>query len=207
MCNSGFIEAQTKIMNLPSEEPKKISLFIEYLYREDYWPIKGAEFEAYRSEHGDQRASQMQREAELYCFAAMYELVGLQEVAVEKMKMLAPMSFRSFLFVSEHIYTNTDASGPFRPYCRQQIEIYLPQIARSQWLDDLVARGGDLAVELFVANGGLFGTLEDVVIEWPPAQSKSLKDMKSKKRSEPRFAGSAVNKLTQNPESFCEISL
>jgi len=197
MCNSGFIKAQTKTMNLPDDEPRKVSLFIEYLYRGEYWPVKGAEFEAYRSQHEDQRAVQMQRQAELHCFAAMYELGGLQQLAVEKMQMLTPMSFRSFLSVSEHIYNNSDASGPFRPYCRRQLEIYLPKSARSQWLDDQVFRGGNLAVELFIAIQGLFGSLEDVVIVWPPAQSKNPKDKKSKKRSESEHAG-FVAKLMWN---------
>jgi len=206
MCNSGFIEAQTKTMNLPDNEPRKVSLFIEYLYRGEYWPIKGAEFDAYRSKHEDQRAVQMQRQAEVYCFAAMYELGGLQQLAVEKMQMLTPMSFRSFLYVSEHIYNNSDASGPFRPYCRRQLENYLPEIARCQWLDDQVVRGGDLAVELFVANRGLFGTLEDVVIVWPPAQLKNPKDKKSKKRSESGFTDSAA-KLTRNTGSIFDDCL
>lgn len=184
MCNSGFIEAQTKTMNLPDDEPRKVSLFIEYLYRGEYWPFKGAEFEAYRSKHEDQRAIQMRREAELYCFAAMYQLEDLQDLAVEKMQMLTPMSFSSFLSVSEHIYNNSDASGPFRPYCRRQLENYLPEIARCQWLDDQVAKGGDLAVELFSANQGILGTLEDIGIVWPLAQLKNSKNRKSKKKSE-----------------------
>lgn len=199
MCNSGFIEAQTKIMNLPNDEPRVVSLFIEYLYRGEYWPFKGAEFETYRSQHEDQRAIQMQRQAELYCFAAMYELKGLQQLAVEKMQMLTPMSFRSFLSVSEHIYTNSDASGPFRPYCRQQFEIYLPKIARSQWLDDQVVRGGDLAVDLFISNRGLFGTFEDIVIVWPPAELKTPTNKRSK-RGESGLVGSAP-RLTRNTDA------
>lgn len=205
MCKSGFIEAQTKTMNLPDDEPRKVSLFIEYLYRGDYWPFKGVEFETYRSQHEDQRAIQMQRQAELYCFAAMYELEGLQQLAVEKMQMLTPMSFRSFLSVSEHIYSNSDASGPFRPYCRQQLEFYLPKIARSQWLDDQVVRGGDLAVDLFVSNQGLFGTLEDVAIVWPPAELQSPVKKKSKKRGESGFVVSAP-RLTRNTGSNNECS-
>ena len=182
MCNSGFIEAQTRTIKLPEDEPKKVCLFIEYLYRGDYWPFKGVEFEAYRSNHEDQRAIQMQRQAELYCFAAMYELAGLQSLAVQKMQMLTPMSFRSFLSVSEYIYDNSDDSGPFRPYCRQQLEIYLPEIARSQWLQDKVARGGDLAVDLFSARQGIVGTLEDVAIVWPPATLPDDRSTKPKKK-------------------------
>lgn len=124
----------------------------------------------------------MQRQAELYCFAAMYDVEGLQQLAVEKMQMLTPMSFRSFLSVSEHIYNNSDASGPFRPYCRRQLEVYLPEIARSQWLQNKVAEGGDLAVELFSANQGIVGTMEDVAIEWPPATSPDERDTRIKKK-------------------------
>lgn len=75
MINSGFNEAQTRTIDLPEDDPRTLSLFVEYLYRGDYWPFIGSEFDAYRSEHEDQRALQMRREADIYCFAAMYDTV------------------------------------------------------------------------------------------------------------------------------------
>lgn len=103
--------------------------------------------------------------------------------------MLSQHSLRS---VSEHIYNNSDGNGPYRSYCRQQIETYLPEIGRTQWLKDQVARGGVLAVELFEASKVVFRPLEDVTIVWPPAQSpKSEHPIKKKKRSKHDYPNSA----------------
>ena len=77
MCSSQFRESTTRTIDLSTDDPKIVALLVEYLYLGDYWPLKGPEFTAYRSVDKDQRAIQMQREAELYCLAAMYQLEGM----------------------------------------------------------------------------------------------------------------------------------
>ena len=186
MCNSGFIEAETKKINLPDDDPKSVAMLVEYLYRGDYWPFKGPELETYRSQFENQIISEMQPAADLYCLAAMYDLKDLQELVVEKMKILTPMTFSSFMTLSEHIYNNSDASGPFRTYCRSVIEHCLPQISRGEWLSDQVARGGDLAVELFSAESRpieiIDGTLTDTVFTWPFDMALPYTNMKKKSK-------------------------
>ena len=78
--------------------------------------------------------------------------MDLQEIAVEKMKLLTPITFKSFLSVSEFIYNNSEDTGPFRPYFRVQIEKTLPQVVHESWMLETVARGGDLAQDLFTSG-------------------------------------------------------
>ena len=89
------------------------------------------------------------REGDLYCLAEYYQLIDLQELAVHKMKLLTPITFESFLSVSEYIYNNSEDTGPFRPYFRVQIEKTLPQVVHESWMLEAVAKGGDLAQDLF----------------------------------------------------------
>lgn len=130
-------------------------LLLEYLYRGDYYPFIGQEFDTSRSEDEDVRATQLQREGDLYCMAEYYQLNELQQLAVRKMKMLTPITFESFLSVSEHVYSNSGSSGPFRAYFREQIIETLPLVAHKEWLLDVVAKGGDLAQDLFLSGKSL----------------------------------------------------
>ena len=65
------------------------------------------------------------------------------------MKLLTPITFESFLSVSEYIYNNSEDTGPFRPYFRVQIEGTLPEVVHESWMLEAVAKGGDLAQDLF----------------------------------------------------------
>ena len=60
-------------------------------------------------------------------FFLMYELEGLQQLAIEKRRMVTPMTFKPFLSVSDHIYNNCNFDGPFWPDCRQQISYHTLQ--------------------------------------------------------------------------------
>lgn len=91
------------------------------------------------------------REGDLYCLAEYYQLADLQELTVQKMKLLTPITFESFLSVSKYIYNNSSAAGPFRPYFRAQIKKTLPQVAHETWMLEAVAKGGDLAQDLFLS--------------------------------------------------------
>ena len=151
-CNGNFSEAANKRISLPDHDPRIFALLLEYLYRGDYWPFLGEEFDANRSDDEDVRATQLKREGDLYCLADEYQLDSLQELAVQKMQMLTPITFESFLSVSEYVYEKGGTKGPFRGYFRQQIEGALPQVAHEAWLLEVIARGGDLAQDLFLSG-------------------------------------------------------
>ena len=113
------------------------------------------------------------REGDLYCLAEYYQLIELQELAVQKMKLLTPITFESFLSISEYIYNNSKDTGPFRPYFRVQIEETLPQVVNESWMLEAVAKGGDLAKDLFKSCRGprfiYFSVKSDepaVKVEW-----------------------------------------
>lgn len=84
--------------------------------------------------------------------AEYYQLNEFQQLVVRKMKMLTPITFESFLSVSEYIYSNSGSSGPFRAHFREQIRETLPLVAHEEWLLDVVAKGGDLAQDLFLSG-------------------------------------------------------
>ena len=98
------------------------------------------------------RATQLQREGDLYCMADYYQLDELQDLAVQKMKMLTPVTFESFLSVSEYVYSNSGTRGPFHNYFKGQIMNNLPLVVHEEWLLNVVAKGGDLARDLFLSG-------------------------------------------------------
>ena len=154
-CNGKFPEAGSRKIVLEDHDPKIFVLLLEYLYRGDYYPFIGQEFDATRSEDEDVRATQLQREGDLYCMAEYYQLNELQQLAVRKMKLLTPVTFEAFLSFSEHVYSNSVSSGPFRAYFREQISETLPLVAHTEWLLDVVVKGGDIAQDLFLSGKSL----------------------------------------------------
>ena len=65
--------------------------------------------------------------------------------------MLTPLTFESFLSVSEYIYNNSETTGPFREYFRLQIQKTLSQVVHEGWMLEVVAKGGDLVKDLFLS--------------------------------------------------------
>ena len=153
-CNGLCKEADDNKIALLDHDPKIFALLLEFLYRNDYWPFwREQESIDYRSSDMDVRATQLRREGELYCLAEYYQLDQLQELIVEKMQFLTPIYLKSFLSVSEYIYSNTTTTaGPFHNYFRNQIKETLPLVVREPWLLGIVAKGGDLAADLFLAG-------------------------------------------------------
>ena len=88
------------------------------------------------------------------------------------MKLLTPITFESFLSVSEYIYNNSEDTGPFRPYFRIQIEKTLPQVVHERWMLEAVAKGGDLAQDLFMSCREPVITSFDVCGEGPAVKVK-----------------------------------
>lgn len=66
--------------------------------------------------------------------------------------MLTPITFESFLSVSEYVYNNSGPTGPFREYFRLQIQKTLPQVVHESWMLEVVGKGGDLAKDLFLSG-------------------------------------------------------
>lgn len=155
----------------------------------------GSEFEDNRSEEEDVRATQFQREGDLYCMAEYYQLDDLQQLTIKKMKMLTPITFQSFLSVTEYVYDNSGTAGPFRDYFRRQIQENLPLVSHEEWLLEVVAKGGDLAQDLFLSGRALpkaQGSDEPdaesaVMVMWPEHDASSQESKVGK--TDVMFAG------------------
>lgn len=99
-CNGDFEEVKRKRIDL-DHDPKIFALLLEFLYAGDYWPFRGKEFKDNRSEDEDVRATQLQREGDLYCLAEYYQMHDLQQLAVQKMQVrILPSSVTAFVLYS-----------------------------------------------------------------------------------------------------------
>ena len=101
---------------------------------------------------GEAQYNSVHRNAKMYLLGDYYQLEELQALAVSKIAVLVPIALPTFLGVAEHIYENTAPGGPFRRYFCDQIEKLLPEVASERTIQDLVAKGGDLATDLFLVS-------------------------------------------------------
>ena len=171
-CSDDFHEGHSKVIRLKESDPKIFACVLEYLYRGDYWPKKGDEFANARSEDKDVRATQMRREADIYCMADYYDLLDLQELVVEKIQMLTPLAVDSFLDISEYIYDQGGPEGPFRAYFREQMGLLQKEAIRP-WID---AREVEIVKDLFFPNPATGVSNNEVLVNWPSGRKVKSKD-------------------------------
>ena len=178
-CSGGFSEEHSKVIRLKDSDPETFAPLLEYLYRGDYWPKKGNEFAMTRFEDAEARATQMQREAKLYCEANCYDLQDLQKLSVEKMQMLTPLRVESFLDISEYIYEEGGPGGPFRAYFREQMGFVSKKAARP-WLEGKATISGEFAADLFSSSVPESSSDIKEMVEWPPDSKAPSKKNKKK---------------------------
>jgi len=150
--NEHYTEGSTKEIELPDHNPDIFTVLLEYLYKGDYWPMEGEELPSYRSDDEDVQAAQTQREADLYTLAGYCQLWDLQQLVVEKIRKLKPLSVESFLSISKYIYDNNRGTSVYREYFREEITEYLSLATIETWVMDQIQHGGELATDLFLAQ-------------------------------------------------------
>lgn len=150
--NEHYAEGNTKQIELPDHNPDIFTVLLEYLYKGDYWPMKSEELSDYRSADGDVRATQTQREADLYILAGYCQLWDLQQLVVEKIRILKPLSAESFLSFSKYIYDNSRGTRVYREYFRKEIAQHLNDTAVEPWIMNQIEQGGELAMDIFLAG-------------------------------------------------------
>lgn len=152
-CSGGFEEQHSKVIKLKESDPEIFALVLEYLYCGDYWPRQCGESRSARSEDVHVRATQMQREADLYCMADYYDLPALQDIVVAKMTGLMPLTLNFFLDISEYIYENTGSigyRGPFREYFQDTIRDVARTLVRP-WVAGKDHMCADFVQDLFLS--------------------------------------------------------
>jgi len=183
-CREQYLEAQSKRINLPHEEPEILSSVLEYLYKGDYYPRlihnkrKGTweledavkspnpentggrgsvEATSYISSVGES----LLKDTVIYCAAEKYGLVELKRLALRKQGLQSGIEVGTILRSARYAYDNTpDSDSRLRAHYLALIIRCRRTFKRSGTMQAEMESGGKLFFDLFVA---LCNHLDDIV--------------------------------------------
>lgn len=189
VCRDQFLEAQSKRISLPDEEPEVFSAVLEYLYKGDYyprllhnkhrnsWELEDATAAAGRSpvpsENGGGRGAveattyvsgvgqHLLRDTVIYCTADRFGLEELKRLALRKQGLQSGIDVATILRSAQYAYDNTpDSDSRLRAHYLALIIRCRKTFKRSGTMQAEMERGGKLFFDLFVA---MCNHLDDVV--------------------------------------------
>ncbi|KAL1843719.1 hypothetical protein VTJ49DRAFT_100 [Mycothermus thermophilus] len=152
-----MMDAPTKKISLPDEEPEVFSSILEYLYKGDYYPRlvhnkKRNTWELEEAgEDGRSEATiyhhsvegELLKDTAIYCAAEKYGLEELKRIALRKQGLQSGIQASTILASARYAYANTpDTDSKLRAH-------YLALIIRSR---STFKRSGTMQLEMF--NGG-----------------------------------------------------
>lgn len=157
MCSGPFLEASTKHINLPEDDPEVFTRLLSFLYGGDFAPL---------NEHFHKKTISLlavgslwdisQLLANVYIAADKYDIDDLKELIVLKYSRLHPfLAPEIALEAAQRIYFGVpDQDRKFRDYfCVQLPELVdSPTINSSDHLEHYLHGGGNLATDLFRAQ-------------------------------------------------------
>jgi len=183
-CQDRYLEAQSKRINLPNEEPEILSSVLEYLYKGDYypclvhnkrkgsWELEGAvsspnpeniggrgsvEATSYISSVGEH----LLKDTVIYCAAEKYGLEELKRLALRKQGLQSGIEVGTILRSARYAYDNTpDSDSRLRAHYLALIIRCRKTFKRSGTMQSEMENGGKLFFDLFVA---LCNHLDDIV--------------------------------------------
>jgi hypothetical protein len=183
-CRDQFLEAQSKRIDLPDEEPEIFSCVLEYLYKGDYYPRllhnkrrNSWELEdAVKSPNPENRGSRGSVEATsyisavgehllkdtvIYCVAEKYGLEELKRLALRKQGLQSGIEVATILRSARYAYDNTpDTDSRLRAHYLALIIRCRKTFKRSGTMQAEMENGGKLFFDLFVA---LCNHVDDIV--------------------------------------------
>jgi len=183
-CRGKFLEAQSKRIELPDEEPEIFSCVLEYLYKGDYyprllhnkrrgsWELEDAE-KSPHLENGGGRGSveptsyissvgqDLLRDTVIYCAAEKYGLEELKRLALRKQGLQSGIEVGTILRSARYAYDNTpDTDSRLRAHYLALIIRCRKTFKRSGTMQAEMESGGKLFFDLFVA---LCNHVDDIV--------------------------------------------
>jgi len=183
-CRGKFLEAQSKRIDLPDEEPEIFSCVLEYLYKGDYyprllhnkrrssWELEDAE-KSPNPENGGGRGSteattyisgvgeHLLRDTVIYCAAEKYGLEELKRLALRKQGLQSGIEVGTILRSARYAYDNTpDTDSRLRAHYLALIIRCRKTFKRSGTMQAEMESGGKLFFDLFVA---LCNHVDDIV--------------------------------------------
>ncbi|ORY57449.1 uncharacterized protein BCR38DRAFT_413849 [Pseudomassariella vexata] len=188
-CRNQYLDAQSKRISLPDEEPEIFSAVLEYLYKGDYyprllhnknrnsWELEDSTTAAGRSpnpsENGGSRGAveattyissvgqDLLRDTVIYCVADRYGLEELKRLALRKQGLQSGIDVATILRSAQYAYDNTpDSDSRLRAHYLALIIRCRKTFKRSGTMQLEMERGGKLFFDLFVA---MCNHLDDVV--------------------------------------------
>ncbi|KAJ3525975.1 hypothetical protein NM208_g11411 [Fusarium decemcellulare] len=156
---NGYMDAATKRIALPDEEPEIFSSVLEFLYKGDYYPrlVHNKRRNSYELEptSEEERASaestvyhrgvdgDLLKDTVIYCAAEKYGLDELKKLALRKQGLQSGIQCSTILASARYAYNNTpDTDSKLRAH-------YLALIIRSR---STFKRSGTMQLEMY--NGG-----------------------------------------------------
>jgi hypothetical protein len=183
-CRGKFLEAESKRINLPDEEPEIFSCVLEYLYKGDYyprllhdkrrstWELEDA-VKSPNPETGGGRGSveattyissvgeHLLRDTVIYCAAEKYGLDELKRLALRKQGLQSGIEVATILRSARYAYDNTpDTDSRLRAHYLALIIRCRKTFKRSGTMQAEMESGGKLFFDLFVA---LCNHVDDIV--------------------------------------------
>jgi len=183
-CRGKFLEAESKRINLPDEEPEIFSCVLEYLYKGDYyprllhdkrrstWELEDA-VKSPNPESGGGRGSveatiyissvgeRLLRDTVIYCAAEKYGLEELKRLALRKQGLQSGIEVATILRSARYAYDNTpDTDSRLRAHYLALIIRCRKTFKRSGTMQAEMESGGKLFFDLFVA---LCNHVDDIV--------------------------------------------
>jgi len=184
-CRSQYLEAESKRIDLPDEEPEIFSCVLEYLYKGDYYPRLlhnkrrstweledavsspnpentpggrgGVEPTIYISSVGQD----LLRDTVIYCAAEKYGLEELKRLALRKQGLQSGIEVATILRSARYAYDNTpDSDSRLRAHYLALIIRCRKTFKRSGTMQTEMESGGKLFFDLFVA---LCNHVDDIV--------------------------------------------
>jgi len=184
ICRGQFLNAQSKRIHLPDEEPEIFSCVLEYLYKGDYyprllhnkrkdsWELEDAvnspnlennggrgsvEATTYISSVGEY----LLKDTVIYCAAEKYGLEELKRLALRKQGLQSGIEVATILRSARYAYDNTpDTDSRLRAHYLALIIRCRKTFKRSGTMQAEMESGGKLFFDLFVA---LCNHVDDIV--------------------------------------------
>ncbi|KAI1504492.1 hypothetical protein F5X99DRAFT_16470 [Biscogniauxia marginata] len=185
-CRDQFLEAQSKRISLPDEEPEVFSAVLEYLYKGDYYPRllhnknrnsweledavkspdpsennRGGRGPVEATMHISSVGQHLLRDTVVYCAAERFGLEELKRLALRKQGLQSGIDVATILRSANYAYENTpDTDSRLRAHYLALIIRCRKTFKRSGTMQAEMERGGKLFFDLFVA---MCNHLDDVV--------------------------------------------
>ncbi|KAI9844027.1 MAG: hypothetical protein M1837_005962 [Sclerophora amabilis] len=180
-CKGQFLEAHSKRIDLPDEEPEIFSAILEYLYKGDYYPRllhnkRRNSWELEDAQHFENTGGRgsvestiylsgvggrVLKDTVIYCVAEKYGLEELKRLSLRKQGLQSGIEVSTIIRSARFAYENTpDTDSRLRAHYLALIIRCRKTFKRSGTMQMEMEIGGKLFFDLFVA---LCGHLDDLV--------------------------------------------